>query len=536
VKRKWLGIAVVLIVVAMLPIVVLGDEEPTYGGQISLSFGHHTPDIDKAFTPDFINNGGFPVMSTLIRWKWDSSAFVPDLAESWTISEDATTYTCKIRDNVKWHDGTVFTPDDVVWSWTIQLHPDVPTSMVNPGAIAKIVGLQDYKDGKVDYIAGITIKPENIVEFKLSEPDGTFLSSLAHLRIFPRHLLMNIEPRDLLLADFWQHPIGTGPFKFSQAVPGEYYECVRYDDYYGGRPYLDKIIVKSLVDSATRVLRFERGETDIIEIPPDQITYLQGLPNVEVRVIPTPKIRGLEWVFKKTDIDARVRTAIMKALDVPMLVNIIIGLGGTPLELVNSITAWALPEGQYEPWGYDPEGARALLEEARQDGVWTNRPIEIQTYYPDDVYRSLLEAMQSYLAAVGITMNPKVVDDATHMKEFYEEFTTDAALTATWCGPDPSLMADMISSANLYPAGWNGSYSNPEIDTLLDLAAGTADQEVRKGYYYQVQKIAHDDVAMGAMWAVSFAYGVNKRCHNVFIGDQVPNPQYWQVEKWWVDE
>ena len=525
-----------LLIVAVLPLAVSGDEEPRYGGQITVSMGHHTPDVDLAFVPSHANNGGWPVFNTLMEWNADSSELVPALAESWEVSDDATTFTLKIRDTVKWHDGQLFTVDDVVWSWTIQLHPDVPTNMVAPGAIAKIVGLQDYQDGITDTIAGITILPGNRVEFKLSAPDVTFLSALAHLRIFPRHLLMHLAPADLLKSDFWQNPIGTGAFKFAKAVPGEYMEFVRNDDYFRGKPYLDKIIVRPLVDDATRVLRVEAGETDVIEIPPDQIEYLQTLDNIDVVIIPTPKTRGIEWVFPKADIgDVRVRTAIMKALDVPTLVNTIIGPGGTPTELLTS-TGWRLPADRYEPWGYDPDGAKALLEQARQDGVWTDRPIEIQTYYRADVYRTLLEAMQSYLAAVGITMEPAVVDDPTHMNAFYLDFTTDGALTATWGGPDPSIMADMLASANLYPDGWNGSFSNPQIDALFAQGALTSDPDERREIYYQVQELAHELVAMGAMWHVNYAYTVPKRCHNVVLGDSVPKPQYKQVELWWVDE
>lgn len=536
-NRRILGIAVTLLIVAVLPLAVIGDEEPRYGGQITVSMGHHTPDVDLAFVPSHINNGGWPVFNTLMEWNADSSELVPALAESWEVSDDATTYTLKIRENVKWHDGQLFTVDDVVWSWTIQLHPDVPTNMVAPAAIAKIVGLQDYQDGITDTIAGITILPGNRVEFKLSAPDVTFLAALAYLRIFPRHLLMHLAPADLLKSDFWQNPIGTGAFKFAKAVPGEYMEFVRNDDYFRGKPYLDKIIVRPLVDDATRVLRVEAGETDVIEIPPDQMEYLQSLPNIDVVTTLVPGVRGINWDWKKPDIaDVRVRTAIMKALDVPTLVNTIIGPGGTPTELMVPIKVWQLPEDRYEPWGYDPEGAKALLEEARQDGVWTDRPIEIQTYYRASVYRTLLEAMQSYLAEVGITMEPAVVDDPTHMNAFYLDFTTDAALGLCFSGPDPSLISDTLATANLYPHGWNASHSNPEIDALLDQGTITTDPDERREIYYQVQELAHETVAMGAMWYVNYAYTVPKRCHNVIIGNLVPQPQYKQVELWWVDE
>jgi len=531
--KRVMGVLLVVALSVGLGLIAVAQQR---GGQLTISFGHHSPDVDLAFTPSHANNGGWPVLQRLFEWKWDNSEFVPLLASCWEVSEDSTTYTVTMRGGVKWHDGTPFTAEDVLFSWNTLLHPDVPTILQVPGATAKLVGYDAYKEGKADSIAGISIVDGNKVEFKLKSPDATFINELAWLRIIPKHLLEGIPPNVLVENDFWQNPIGTGPFKFERAVSGEYMEFVRWDDYYLGAPYLDRLIIRPLVDGATRVLRVESGETDVIEVPPDQIEYLQGFSHTQVVIVPSAKTRGLEWVHVKPDIgDPRVRTAIMKALDVPTLVDTIIGPGGTPTELFTT-GYWQLPEGEYEPWGYDPQGAMDLLEEARQDGTWTDREIEIQTYYPDPVYTALLEAMQGYLAAVGIDMTLRVVDDPTHINEFYVNFTTDAALTATWGGPDPSAMADMLSSANLYPAGWNGSFSDPRFDMLLDWGATEGDQELRREIYWQLQRLAHEVVPMAPMWNVNYAYTVPTRAHNVYIGPDVPKPHYKQAHLWWVDQ
>ena len=182
----------------------------------------------------------------LLRYNTDLEP-MPGLAESWEISDDGLTYTFKLHEGVKWHDGEDFTADDVVFSagtFLPETHARLRASLA--------------------YVESVTALDDLTVEFKLKEPFGPFISvfEAATMPMIPQHIY---EGTDYATNEMNATPIGTGPFKFEEWVKGSYIHLVKNEDYYvDGLPYLDEVYYRVIPDAASRAVAFETGEVDVL--------------------------------------------------------------------------------------------------------------------------------------------------------------------------------------------------------------------------------------------------------------------------------
>jgi len=184
----------------------------------------------------------------------------PDLAESWEITPDAQTFTFKLRQGVKWHDGTDFTADDVVYTatWAAEnrnAYTGFPTGWWTLKGGADIQAACDAapddktKCGGSSTFEGVTKIDDYTVQFTLAAPNVEFLRTLADApsSIMPKHLLAGQTRGEILKGDFMnKSPVGTGPFTLGQVVPDQFIEFIASPGYYKGPPKLEKIIYKAI--------------------------------------------------------------------------------------------------------------------------------------------------------------------------------------------------------------------------------------------------------------------------------------------------
>ncbi len=285
---------------------------------------------------------------------------VPELAESWDISEDGLTYTFKLRDGVYFHNGDQLDADDVVFTFE------------------KILGLGAFADTEGTSRAGL-IRPSGVeltvekvdemtVRFTFSKPFPVFLQGLVHQQIVPRDYYLEVGEEG-----FGKAPVGTGPFKFVSGKLDDQIVLERFDDYYGGSPDLPPVgpapikraIFKMVPEPATRIAGLKAGELGIVQaIPPDLIASLEADENIVVKYVEGTRNYALELNNAKPPFDdIRVRKALNYAINWELILDEI--YGGLATRLATAF----LPSGfgynpDVEPYPYDPERAKELLKEA----------------------------------------------------------------------------------------------------------------------------------------------------------------------------
>lgn len=374
---------------------------------------------------------------------------VPALATEATPNADGLTWEVKLREGVKWHDGEPFTAEDVVFSYNF---------LVEAGR-AQALAVIDSIEANGDY--ALTIK--------LSEPSPFFLNEgLAGYYIMPQHIWKDQQPVSGELSQF-QGRIGTGPYMLEEIVPGESYTFKANPDYFRGKPKVDQVIAKIVKDRTQQFnqLRTEAADAVLSSVPPALVSELADDPDIKL----AQGSDFFNYVFytngSRPPFDqVEVRRAIAQAIDTQKLVDtVMLGLG-TPLPL--SYYHPDLPWAINIPHEFDPEGAKALLEEAGLtdadgDGIRefngeptdyeilcdTNNPVEVRS----------TELIAGWLKEVGIGSRQRCLDIDTEVSLIWPNFVA---------APDPNY--DMAiwgwSSGTQFQRGFLRFLTNGQFDTV----------------------------------------------------------------------
>jgi peptide/nickel transport system substrate-binding protein len=209
-----------------------------------------------------------------------------DLAESWEISDDNLTWTFHLRPGITWHDGEPFKASDI--KFTIELCYN-PANTMAPchyvTAVDGAVGVDEYKSGAATEITGVKAVDDTTIEFTFTNPNSLFPTSISELFILPEHTVGQIPPAEMKTAEYWKtSQIGTGPFMWDKYTPSQSTELVAFDNYWRGRPKLDRIIRRHFEDVASALLAFDAGEIHMTYITADEVA--RELENPDAVVLP----------------------------------------------------------------------------------------------------------------------------------------------------------------------------------------------------------------------------------------------------------
>ena len=209
------------------------------------------------------------VYDGLTRYKDGTLEPEPSLAESWTISDDGKTYTFKLRDGVKFHDGSDFNAEAVKFNFDRMLKDDHPYHDTGPFPLSFFFSA----------VEEVTVKDPLTVEFKLKAPYAPFLSNLA----YPTGLIVSPAAVKEFGKDFGRHPSGTGAFKFAEWDANSKVVITRNQDYWDGAPPLEAVIYRPITDANTRIAEMLSGGLDImVEVPPDNLAQFKDDPSYKV--------------------------------------------------------------------------------------------------------------------------------------------------------------------------------------------------------------------------------------------------------------
>ena len=435
-----------------------------------------------------------------------------DLATSWEVSDDATTYTFTLREDATWHDGNPVTAKDV--EATVRFILTQATN-INPSRwLGSLKGSQAFYDGTTEELPGIQVPDDYTVIFELEQPVvGWHISAITDLQILPGHIFANVEPADIVEhhAPAWYTPelnIGSGPFKFVQAERDQFVELARNDEYYGGAPKVARILYKNLGTPDTQFIALEKGELDIWNVPQDFYEQVQQLENVNIHLVDRNYIRVFLLNYESPKLsDKRVRQALAYGIDrVGICENLYSGLC-KPYNSYMETSTWLAPNlNQYE---YNPERAMELLAEAEADGAWDpNTELKVIWYYSGALHQDIMAAIQQNLAQIGIKTQ----------LQFLEGTSATAAQSACefdmyyqgWGFSFPEDYDSFFTDADRCTTPWD----DPEATAMFDQTAITVDEEERRAIHNELQVRLNEELPMLPFLQFTGVVAVNKRVSN----------------------
>ncbi|WP_054949993.1 oligopeptide ABC transporter substrate-binding protein [Numidum massiliense] len=461
--------------------------------------------------------------------------YIPHIAE-WD-TKDNKVYTFKFKKGVKWHNGEELTVEDWKYALEVIAHKDYDgPRYVN---VETIAGAKDYHKGKAKKISGIKVINDYEIEITF---DKARVNNLENLWTYPmpRKHYEGIAVKDLSKSkQVRKEPIGLGPFKVKKIVQGEYVELERFDDYWQGKPKLDKVIVK-VIDPSLAVGSLKNGEVDIMKIRPDNIEELKGVDQIEIKEGPSLSYSYVAFKLGHWDKDAghavmdnpkfqnkNLRQAMFYALDRQSIIDAYLAgkakVINKPIPAVHWIAA---DEKELTQYNYDPEKAKKLLAEAGykdidgdgfvEDPEGKKFKINFDHYAGPNTFEGRANAMIQNWRDVGLDVKLN-----GGLKEFnlYNELNDkdDPSIEvffgswATGSDPDPSgLWAS--------DAFWNKPrWVNEESDNLLQegLSEKSFDKEYRKDVYVKWQQLMNEELPALPLWENIELAAANKRLQNV---------------------
>ncbi len=447
------------------------------------------------------------IFAGLAQTNPDMATYSPWLARSWEFSKDHKSLTFYLRDDVTWHDGVKFTAYDVEFSIPLYKNEQIAYGPIRwLDHITEVAALDSYTV-RFDFDA---VYPYQLTDANVGRP-------------LPKHILEGVTPEELRDHPFNRNPVGTGRFRFESWAPQQSVVLRAYEDCALGRPYLDRIVFKVVPDRTSLLTQIKTGQIDLYpKVPPHGAHGLTDNPDLVIHRVPSRVYYYLGWQnTHRFFSDVEVRRALSMAIDREKIVSsLLYGMG----EVINGPILpflWAYdPDVPAIP--YDPEGAVELLAEAGwedHDGDgWLDKdgePFEftMKTNENNDLRKDIVVVVQEMLAKIGIKVHPVTVEWTTFVEQMNrKEFESDCYGWRQGVKVDLTAIWHSRSLDDIYN---QVSYSNPEVDRLMDEAALELDRGKAKELWSQVQRLIAADAPYTFLFNLDDVHAVHKRFRDV---------------------
>jgi peptide/nickel transport system substrate-binding protein len=459
------------------------------------------------------------IYESLLTYDFDFTP-KPSLAKSWEISADKLTYTFKLVENAKWHDGKPFTAEDVVFTvkeFLMEVHPRARVIFSNCQSVEAL--------------------DAHTVRFVLKEAFAPFLMGfeMSTAPMIPAHLYkgtnFRTNPNNA-------KPIGTGPFKLAEWNKGQFIKLTANPDYHGaGEPRLKEIFFHILPDAGSRALALEQGriqQSQFFDLEPYDVQRLAALPHL------AHITKGYEFYAPVARIefntrvkpfdDKRFRQAVVYALDKEMIRDTIFyGQGQIATGPFNSRTRFY--DGNVKKYDHNIAKAKALLDDmGLKPGARGVRTKVTFLRLPwGETWSRFAELVKQSLAEIGVEVEIEPADPASWTSRYANwEFQMTSTYPYQFGDPALGVSRFFISSNIRKGVAYSNctGYSNPRVDELFAKGASATDDKERQAAYSEVQKILVEDVPMAWLVDVELPTFIDKKFTDCVVSAIGVNESY----------
>ncbi len=447
---------------------------------------------------------------------------VPWLAESWDtirFSPDSLELSFQLRKDVAWHDGVPTTAEDVRFTFERIMDP-------RTGAIPR----RHFSL----YSRHVDVPDPWTIRFRL-RASGGFLTVWADVPPLPRHLLHEVPPELLVFHPFGREPIGNGPFRFQRRTSNEEWVFEANSGFpaeLGGRPQLDRVVIRTSLDQSTRFTELLVGGIDVTHILPSQVEEARAASGIRLLDVVTPRWAAVFWNTRLPQFtDARVRRALTLALDRQAITDgVLLGhgtAGRSPITPFQSFFAAVETEAPSSP--FDPEAALALMADAgwtdRGDGLLRDdrgNPLRftISVIAGAGQHNDAAQIIQAQLSRIGVEVRIRPVEYTTLLQDMGAGAGGSRgfeALLMSVAGEPRKDDSFFFHSRYHEDIGHLSGFSSPDLDSLLDTLALSLDQNQDLQLWQEYQRLlAHESPATVLFYPLSFV-GVADRLQGVEV-------------------
>ena len=450
--------------------------------------------------------------TTTIAWQWHiyenlvrlnrEGQLAPELAVSWESTGDMT-WTFELREGVKWHDGSDFSAEDVVYS--LERAKSNPNSQMGQF----LTNVESVEATGPSSIEITTVTPDPFVPLNLSQ-----------VRIVNQAYAEEVGDEGMVT-----RPMGTGPYMATSFLTEDNLVLEAFPDYWGEQPDFARVRLVNIPSGSTRVAALLSGEVDVAEkVLPQDFARVEADPDTYITQAPSTRVIYLAMDYgcetncpgsnleggKNPFLDPKVRQAVAHAIDVDTIIERVMGGAGAPASQYVAPADFGF-DPELERYPYDPERARELLAEAGYpDGF------SIRLEAPNDRYLNdalVAQAIAGMLGEVGIEVTVNAVPKAVFFPALdNREFVM---FLAGWGSPDVNATLKAIVHTKDDEAGYGTlnrpRYSNPDVDRMIEEAAVEFDDEVRAEIIHQInEQSLKEDVLWVPLYTESVIAGVRE--------------------------
>ncbi|MFP4974082.1 ABC transporter substrate-binding protein [Paenibacillus sp. CN-4] len=479
-------------------------------------------DPSGAFTPFFHESGYDGNVASLLYASLvtvdDKGVPVPELAEKWDVSEDQLTYTFHLRKDLKFSDGSPLTADDVAFTWTIQYDKSYDGGSSLPSL--KVKGGQAYKEGTAKTIEGIKVIDPQTISVTLEQPNATALVTLGSNVLSKAYYGKDYTIGNLeYIKKLHEKPLGDGPYKLEKFIPGQEVRLVANEHYFKGKPKTEHFIYKTSQGDTWQFL--ETGEVDYASFSAteENIEKLKSLGFVNI--IPyTPSTYGYLQVNLEHEAlkDKRVRQAITYGLDRQSIFVDAAEGAGAVANIPASPISWSYTEEGINPYPYDLEKAKQLLDEAGwtegAGGIREKDGQKLSLHYLGSKSKNtdiFIAVAKENFAALGIEFQPEIFADFNALVSKVEGGDYDLVSFSTPMLTDPSEGLMQFFNGEIK------GYDNPKFTELYNKALATTDIEQRKAVYKELYQLVNDELPVIFTSYKKTVYAYNGRIQNLSV-------------------
>ena len=485
------------------------------GGTLTLGYGlQQIQDLDPAQVAIGIVAGELVsnLFSSLVQFD-EQLALAPDLAEKWDVSADALAYTFTLRTGLTFHNGDPLVAQDIVYTYERTINPDFASPHAN----------------KLKTVSSVTAVDDTTVSIKMAQPFGPFLAVACSRG--PGRALTPVPKRaveELGNDQFNLTPVGCGPFMMVPETMdvGTGFEMVAFENWYAGRPLLDKIVVKLIPEPASLVSALEAGDADMLDIaPPSGVQQLTK--NNQITLVQAP---GTNWIgvqinYKRApwdNVDARL--ALAKGINKQDFIDkALFGLGVPSIGAIAPAFAWAYqpPSEVTNPQDFNLAEAKSLAQSSGLTGAKPVFLVNASNPRPAEVLRTML-------MDVGVAAQIDQVQAAV----FTERWTAgdyDLTIQGSTVDADPD-----DGNWNFFKSDgpWNtGGFNNPEADRILEATRATANQAERQQLWRQLQALLEKEAPFAFLY-----HAPDVTAFHTYVKGYRPIPEMRYLESLWLDK